>query len=161
TQLAYTFRPRRRPKHQASRREKYHHALKALAIRDRKIHVVGAPELVISGTPVFIDVEGLPDRGFYYLIGLRIPAGSSVLPYSLWADTPADEEKIWRSFLEIVERIDNPVLIHYGAYETSFLKRLATRYPASADPAYVEALIKQAINLLATTYAQIYFPTYS
>jgi len=41
TQLAYTFRPRRRPKHQASRREKYHHALKALAIRDRKIHVVG------------------------------------------------------------------------------------------------------------------------
>jgi len=45
TQLAYTFRPRRRPKHQASRREKYHLALKALAIRDRKIHVVGMPEL--------------------------------------------------------------------------------------------------------------------
>lgn len=40
TQLAYTFRPRRRPKHQASRREKYHPALQALAIRDRKIHVV-------------------------------------------------------------------------------------------------------------------------
>ncbi|MFN0103812.1 MAG: hypothetical protein ACKV2U_17230, partial [Bryobacteraceae bacterium] len=28
TQLAYTFRPCRRPKHQASRRERYHHALK-------------------------------------------------------------------------------------------------------------------------------------
>ena len=41
TQLAYTFRPRRRPKHVAAHREKYHHALKALAIRERKIHVVG------------------------------------------------------------------------------------------------------------------------
>jgi predicted RecB family nuclease len=161
TQLAYTFRPRRRPKHQASRREKYHHALKALAIRDRKIHVVGKPELMISGTPVFIDVEGLPDRGFYYLVGLRIPASPSAISYSLWADTPSDEEKIWQSFLEIVQRIDNPVLIHYGAYETSFLKRLAGRYPASANAAHLEALIKQAINLLTTTYAQIYFPTYS
>ena len=57
TQLAYTFRPRRRPRNQASRREKYHHALKALAIRNRKIHVVGKPELAINGTPFL-----LPDR---------------------------------------------------------------------------------------------------
>ena len=92
TQLAYTFRPRRRPKHQASRREKYHHALKALAIRDRKIHVVGKPELALNGTPVYLDVESLPDRGFYYLIGLRIPEGSSFLQHSLWADEPSDEE---------------------------------------------------------------------
>ena len=162
TQLAYTFRPRRRPKHQASRKEKYHHALKALAIRDRKIHVVGKPELAINGTPVYLDVEGLPDRGFYYLIGLRIPEGSSFLQHSLWADEPSDEERIWRSLLGILQGIDNPVLIHYGAYESSFLKRLAIRYPTStADTAFVDALIKRAVNLLTITYSQIYFPTYS
>ena len=162
TQLAYTFRPRRRPKHLASRRERYHHALKALAIRDRKIHVVGTPEFAVSGTPVYLDVEGLPDLGFYYLIGLRLPEGSSFLHHSLWADERRDEEKIWRSFLDIVQRVDNPVLIHYGAYETIFLKRLATRYLAStADTDYVDALIKRAVNLLAVTYSQIYFPTYS
>jgi predicted RecB family nuclease len=162
TQLAYTFRPRRRPKHQASRREKYHHALKALAIRDRKIHVVGTPELALIGTPVYLDVEGLPDRGFYYLIGLRIPDGASFLQYSLWADEPSDEQKIWRSLLDTLRGIDNPVLIHYGAYETTFLKRLAARYPAPpADTPYVDGLIKRAVNLLAITYAQIYFPTYS
>jgi len=33
TQLSYTFRPRRRPKRLRDRREKYHHSLKALAIR--------------------------------------------------------------------------------------------------------------------------------
>ncbi len=72
TQLSYTFRPRRRPKRQRDKREKYHHSLKALAIREKKIHIVGSPELKIEGTPVYLDVEGLPDRDFYYLIGLRI-----------------------------------------------------------------------------------------
>ncbi len=43
TQLSYTFRPRRRPKRQRDKLEKYHHALKALAIRERKIYVVGVP----------------------------------------------------------------------------------------------------------------------
>jgi len=47
TQLSYTFRPRRRPKQLTGKREKYHHSLKALAIRERKIHIVGSPELKI------------------------------------------------------------------------------------------------------------------
>ena len=36
TQLSYTFRTRRRPKRMRHKAEKYHHALKALAIRGRK-----------------------------------------------------------------------------------------------------------------------------
>jgi predicted RecB family nuclease len=63
TQLSYTFRPRRRPKRLRDKREKYHHSLKALAIREKKIHIVGSPELKIEGTPVYLDVEGLPDCG--------------------------------------------------------------------------------------------------
>ena len=75
TQLSYTFRPRRRSKRQRDKREKYHYSLKALAIREKKIHIIGNPELKIEGTPVYLDVEGLPDRDFYYLIGLRIRNG--------------------------------------------------------------------------------------
>jgi predicted RecB family nuclease len=48
TQLSYTFRPRRRPKRLRDKREKYHHSLKALAIREKKIHIVGSPELKID-----------------------------------------------------------------------------------------------------------------
>jgi predicted RecB family nuclease len=44
TQLSCTFRPRRRPKRMKEKHEKYHHALKALAIRENKIHVVGNPQ---------------------------------------------------------------------------------------------------------------------
>ena len=135
TQLSYTFRPRRRPKRLRDKREKYHHSLKALAIREKKIHIVGSPELKIEGTPVYLDVEGLPDRDFYYLIGLRIGNGESAVQHSLWADTVEDEGKIWREFLAILETVEKPVLIHYGSYETTFLKRMSERYggpPAEA-----------------------------
>jgi predicted RecB family nuclease len=36
TQLSYTFRPRRRPKRLRNKRERYHHSLKALAIRQKR-----------------------------------------------------------------------------------------------------------------------------
>jgi len=86
TQLSYTFRPRRRPKRLRDKREKYHHSLRALAIRQKKIHIVGSPEIRIEGTPVYLDVEGLPDRDFYYLIGVRLETHDSVVQHSLWAD---------------------------------------------------------------------------
>lgn len=50
TQLSYTFRPRRRPKELKDKREKYHHSLKARAVREGKIHIVGSPKLKIDGT---------------------------------------------------------------------------------------------------------------
>jgi predicted RecB family nuclease len=64
TQLSYTFRPRRHPRLLRDKPEKYHHALKALAIREKQIHIVDDVDLKVEGTPVYLDVEGLPDREF-------------------------------------------------------------------------------------------------
>ena len=161
TQLSYTFRPRRRPKRQRDKREKYHHSLKALAIREKKIHIVGSPELKIEGTPVYLDVEGLPDRDFYYLIGLRIGHGDSAVQHSLWADTVADEGKIWREFLAILETVEQPVLIHYGSYETSFSKQMAARHGSPLAESVAAKAIASAINIVSVMFAKIYFPTYS
>jgi predicted RecB family nuclease len=122
TQLSHTFRPRRRPQGLRDKSERYHHSLKALATQEKKIHIVGSPEVKIEGTPVYMDVEGLPDRDFYYLIGIRIKAGDSVVQHSLWADSPADEESIWREFLSKLIEVENPVLIHYGSFESVFGK---------------------------------------
>ena len=161
TQLSYTFRPRRRPKRQRDKREKYHHALKALAIREQKIHIVGSPELKIEGTPVYLDVEGLPDRDFYYLIGVRIGHGDSAVQHSLWADTVADEGKIWREFLAILETVEKPVLIHYGSYETTFLKEMKERHGEPPDESVTAKAIGSAINIVSVMFAKIYFPTFS
>ena len=64
TQLSYTFRPRRRARKLRDKREKYHQSLKALAIREKKIHVLGNPQLKIEGTPVYLDVERVAGSGF-------------------------------------------------------------------------------------------------
>jgi hypothetical protein len=160
TQLSYTFRPRRRPKRLRDKREKYHHSLKALAIREQKIHIVGSPELKIEGTPVYLDVEGL-DRDFYYLIGLRIGSGESAIQHSLWADTVADEGKIWREFLAILETVEKPVLIHYGSYETTSIHCMFERYGEPPEGSVAAKAIQVAMNILSVTFAQVYFPTFS
>src|ERR1035437_2954392 len=161
TQLSYTFRPRRRPKKQRDKREKYHHSLKALAIREKKIHIVGSPELKIDGTPVYFDVEGLPDRDFYYLIGMRIGDGDSAVQHSLWADTVEDEGKIWREFLALLETVERPVLIHYGSYETIFLKQMCERFGEPPEGSGTANAVKLALNLLSIIFAQFSFTTFS
>ena len=161
TQLSYTFRPRRRPKRQRDKREKYDHALKALAIREKKIHVVGIPELKIPGTTVYLDVEGLPDREFYYLIGVRIGKNNAAVQHSLWADTVEDERTIWNEMLGILGAVENPVLIHYGSYETVFLRRMYERYGEPLKDSMVAEAIQGAVNLLSVTFARVYFPTFS
>jgi len=88
-------------------------------------------------TPVYLDVEGLPDGDFYYLIGVRCGKPNSAIQHSLWADNIEDEKGIWTEFLNILARVQNPVLIHYGSYETTFLKTAGiTRHAGMARRAF-------------------------
>lgn len=161
TQLSYTFRPRRRLKRLAGKPEKYHHALKALAIREQKIHVVGNTELHLDGTMILFDVEGLPDRDFYYLIGVRLENDNGVEHYSFWADSVQDEKRIWQDFINILSGVDLPSLMHYGSYETTFLKKMCERYGGPPKDSTVDKAIASSVNLLSVIYARVYFPTYS
>jgi predicted RecB family nuclease len=100
TQLSYGYRPRRRRRSKltpsrVSRPTKYDHKLKAIAIKKGQVHVIGTPEFGGDGTPVFIDVEGMPDRDLYYLIGLRYQDQGRAVERSFWADRPEDEFTIW------------------------------------------------------------------
>jgi predicted RecB family nuclease len=161
TQLSFTFRPRRRPKGLKDKRERHHYALKALAIREKKLHIVGSPEIKIEGTPVYLDVEGLPDRGFYYLVGIRTKTGNSVVQHSLWADGPSDEGRIWRELLSKLMDIENPVLIHYGSFESVFLKQMCEKHGGPPKESGAAKAIESSFNLLSVIFGQIYFPTYS
>jgi len=71
------------------KQDKYHHPLKGAGDSGEE-----NPHRRQAGTedrrnPIYLDVEGLPDRDFYYLIGLRIGRGNSTVHHSLWADTAA------------------------------------------------------------------------
>jgi predicted RecB family nuclease len=72
TQLSYSFRPRSVAGRRTKPPFKHNAALQALAIRERKIYVAHRPELPTTTTSAFLDIEGVPDADFYYLVGLRI-----------------------------------------------------------------------------------------
>ena len=161
TQLSYTFRPRRRRQELQGKQEKLHHSLRALAIRENKIHTVDLPDPKLDGTLVYLDVEGLPDRDFYYLIGIRVGSGDDALQYGLWANDERGEQRIWREFLGILSAIPDPRLVHYGSYESTFLKRMHQRYGGPCEGSAAAAAIKDAVNVLSYVFARIYFPTFS
>jgi len=70
TQLSHTYRPRRR-RRKTKAIDKHSHALKALAIREKKIYVTETAKPQLGRVQVFFDVEGIPDRDLYYLIGAK------------------------------------------------------------------------------------------
>jgi predicted RecB family nuclease len=160
-QLSHTFRPRRRPKQLIAKPETYHHSLRALAIREKKIHLVGQLPVPSHGTLVFFDVESLPDRNFYYLIGVRIEAGGRYTTHSFWANSSSDEHKIWNEFIAVLSAVENPFLIHYGSFETKFLKTMCARYGSPAEGSTAAKAITSPLNLLSLIFARVYFPSYS
>jgi len=174
TQLSYGYRPRRRKrtKPDAERAAKSatrvepatrnDHKLKALAIKKSQIHVVGAPSLKFEGTPAFLDVEGLPDRDFYYLIGLRYECAGEQAEQSFWADRLENEREIWESCLRTLKAIGNAQIVSYGAYENRFLKQMKARYVQAPDDAeFIDRLIETSVNLVGCIYGKVYFPTFS
>src|SRR5436309_14251438 len=109
TQPSYGYRPRRRRRIKSTALPsglpvKHDHKLKALAIKKGRTHVVGSPSLSIEGTPVFMDVEGIPDSNFYYLIGLRSEARGVPVEQSFWANGPEGECDIWRDCIRTLRK---------------------------------------------------------
>ncbi len=69
-QLSHSYRPGRRGKRGAGGSRKHDPALQALALREKKVFVLDRPPMPVPRVALYLDVEGVPDRDFYYLIGL-------------------------------------------------------------------------------------------
>ena len=174
TQLSYGYRPRRRKRTRPDAKNppksanhtfpvvKNDHKLKALAIKKSQIHVVGSPSPKFDGIPIFLDVEGMPDRDFYYLIGLRFQSDGETVERSFWANGPEDERIVWQSCLQTIKAIENPQVVSYGAYEARFLRQMKARYTLTLDDSeFVDRLIETSVNLVGCIYGKVYFPTFS
>jgi predicted RecB family nuclease len=160
-QLAYTYRARRYRRRRKQSLLKYNPALKAMAIRDNLIYVLEKKEEQTFSYPyMFLDVEGVPDRCFYYLIGLLIVTQSAENYYSFWADQESDEESIWQQFLKTVEQNSDFTIFHYGSYDGQFINAMVKRYSDENDP-LIDKIRSRTINVLKLMYGSIYFPTYS
>lgn len=166
TQLSYTFRPRRRPAKHKSASPPYRHALKALAIRDSKIYVVDCPNLQnLQATRVpiiYLDVEGIPSKQFYYLVGLRVCDGTSTTQHSFWADSPDDERQMWADCIRVFAAVEGARIVCFGQFDRTFLRRMKTRYPdVPGTQPLIDELLTNSINVVSIIYGHVYFPTYS
>jgi predicted RecB family nuclease len=158
TQLAHTFRPRRRGKRADTPPKLRDHALHALAIRDQTIYVFGAPKLPTAPARIYLDMEGDPEEGFTYLIGFVVYDGEHVERHSLWSDDRKGEPEIFSKFLDIVARYDAPRLYCYDNYERSFIARMRRQFQRKKR---IDAVLDALTNVLTVIYPHFYFPTYS
>jgi predicted RecB family nuclease len=157
TQLSYLYRPRRRKKKATNAPLSFNVELQALAIRANKIYLHEAPTLVKQPTELFLDVEGIPDQGFDYLIGLVAHQDDhGVSSHSFWADSIEDEAKIFEAcLLKAAEYGDAPIY-HYGSYEPRAFQRALKKHGIDC-----EAFINRLVNANSFVFGKIYFPTRS
>jgi predicted RecB family nuclease len=157
TQLSFTFRARKRL---AARQQKQIHSypLQALAIREKKIHVLGTPQLPDSANRIYLDIEGDPDRGFDYLLGVIVVADGHEQRYSLWGNNSAEEPCLFEQLLELLGRHPDAWLYAYGSYEANFLRRVGK---AAGKEEEAGRIVARLFNVLSVVHSHVYFPVYS
>jgi predicted RecB family nuclease len=159
-QLSYTFSPRRTPKGAKNPAKPHYLALQALAIREKTVYVHGNPHLPDSKSQVYLDIEGLPDTEFYYLIGALVVSDGQDTFHAFWADKRSDEPTIFAKFAETVCQLPDFRILHYGDYETVALRRMRAKSPTYLHP-QIDTILERATNVLSLVHSHVYFPTYS
>jgi predicted RecB family nuclease len=161
TQFSHSYQPGRRGKRRAGKARKHDHALQALALREKKVYVLDAPAIPQGGMTLYLDVEGLPDQSFDYLIGLVAVSGATCTTYSFWADDRSQEQAIWTDCVRVIEGFGDCILYHYGRYESRFLDRMRKSARSEEEAAATDRIQSRSCNVLAAIYSHVYFPTWS
>jgi predicted RecB family nuclease len=160
TQFSHTYRPGRRGKRRSGKSRRHDHALQALAIQEKKVYILDSPTVPHSGAALYLDVEGLPDRDFYYLIGLVAVRDGACTSYSFWADDRSQEKANWEACARLIEGFGDYTLYHYGRYELRFLDRMK-QTTDTGGVAAANRIAARSCNVLAAIYSHVYFPTYT
>jgi predicted RecB family nuclease len=158
TQLSCTFRPRKKGKRVKRKDHVRYSALQALAIREKKVHIYGTPDLTRKPVQIFLDAEGNEDGSFIYLLGVLVVDGDAQRMYSFWADSPAEETQAFDAFLDLLEGREDFALFHFGSYEKKLLKRMKKIVKRRR---LVDRALGHAVNVLSIIHASVYFPTFS
>ena len=160
TQFACTFRPKSIGLRRSKPLKRHLHALQALAVRDKKVYVVRAPEIPAKMPRVYLDVEGIPDRDFYYLVGVVVEKDGQCSAHSFWADDETEEQAIWVKLLDLLRDLGDCTIFHYGAYEKTYIKKMLRKYPSPETP-FPGTWDSALFNVLGAIRTNVYFPTYS
>ena len=155
-QLSFLFKPRRDRKRKRKTVAVHKLELQALALRTGKIYLEELPDLPKHPIELFLDIEGIPDRNFHYLMGLLICEGDRRSYQSFWADPPQDEALAWHQLIEMINQYPGAPVYHYGSYEGKAIRQMAKKNQAD-----YEGFKQRLINLNEYIYGKVYFPVRS
>lgn len=155
-QLSYLFKPRRQRRKRQKTPIVLNPELQALALRTGKIYLHQQHSIPEHTVELFLDIEGLPDRGTYYLIGLIVSNQAQIETYSLWADSAEDEPNIFMSLLRIIKEYPDAPIYHYGSYEPQAFAHAENKYGLT-----LASVNKRLINVNSFIFGKVYFPARS
>jgi len=155
-QLSYIFRPRRSRKVPHGKTASFNVELQALAVRTGKIYLQQVPKLTRNSVELFLDIEGVPDRGSYYLFGVLVCDGKATTYHSYWADDAKHEHEAFAALVDkLTEHPDAPIY-HYGRYEKQALATLEGR--GRHHGVAFESVRKRLVNISASIYGKGVLP---
>jgi predicted RecB family nuclease len=154
-QLSYLFKQRRSRK-RSKPNTVFKLELQALAIRTGKTYLQAIPEVTREPKSIFLDIEGIPDEQFHYLIGVLICEGQSRTQHSFWADAFMDESNIWERLRSVLNEHPDAPIYHYGGYERRALTRMGRLNSTDVEP-----FLRRMHNLNEIVYGRVYFPVRS
>jgi hypothetical protein len=67
---------------------------------------------------------------------------------------------MWHNYLSVVNRLDDPLLVHFGRYEKDFVQEMIRRYGVSGGLAGDE-LLARMFDVHAAIRTNVFFPVYS
>ena len=126
------------------------HSLKALALREKKTFVLDSPTFRDSEWNVYLDLEGLTDESFWYLIGLigiNNKSGERI-ERSFWADKQEDTKETFSMFSETISALKDFIVFHYGNYEIKALKNINRQLNGEYD-VFLATIMKNSVNILS------------
>lgn len=111
----------------------------ANVLKNKEPMFLRKPSLPEIGTEVYFDVETDPTEGIDYLLGILIKNSATKdskgkTEYkAFWAKDKEDEKRIWKEFLDFLDKLEDFVIYHYSSYELQVINRLANLYGISVE----------------------------
>ena len=155
-QLSYKYRPRRRRKKADYTPVKFNLELQSLAIRTGKTILTRVPDIPSEPVEIFLDIEGIPQESYDYLVGLQIINKNELTSHSFWANSQADEKGMFLKFQDTVRQFGDAPIYHYGSYESKSLHRVSKKYGVE-----IPDIERRLVNVNQFVYGKVYFPTTS
>lgn len=132
----------------------------ARSLVDRSVTIRAPFVAVPVSCELFFDIESHPATDRDYLYGFIQREGDRETGFAFTAETPEEEEGLWRQFLAWLPTLPADYRVfHYGDYEAHRLRVLALRYQTEENP-WLERFLSRCVDVKDLMRDHAVFPLY-